>query len=169
MRNGRTAIRSPKHGSSAADIASSKVGDTDAEWQKKKDPLEMYVMLGAYDRNTNYWRPSRPKGHEPWTGTSTADKARRGTEVHRHRPDESQNRAAVFARALPERSKYGTTTFAQAVFYNANEQKPDAKGAVTPTQAKVGWDTLNWDPSTSVPEWGNKIANSDAKWPWADF
>jgi hypothetical protein len=56
------------------------------------------------------------------------------------------------------------------VFYNANEQNPGAtRQPKQPTQVKLGWDTLNWAPSTSTPEWGNKLAVASAKWPWEIF
>ena len=61
------------------------------------------------------------------------------------------------------------TTFAQAIYYNSNEQKPGEKGKNGTTQAKLGWDTLNWDPTTTVPEWGNELTKSSAKWPWELF
>ena len=40
-------------------------------------------------------------------------------------------------------------------------------------QAKLGWDTLHWDPNSNVSEWGApaiEVANaSKAKWPWDVF
>jgi hypothetical protein len=70
----------------------------------------------------------------------------------------------------PVASKRGITTFAQAIFYNGNEQKPADFGAKSQTQAKLGWDTLNWSPTATVPEWGAPAAVSDkAKWPWEIF
>jgi len=70
----------------------------------------------------------------------------------------------------PVALRNGMTTFAQAIFYNSNEQQPLARGAKSSTQAKLGWDTLNWDPAVTVPEWGAPPAISNtAKWPWDIF
>ena len=147
-----------------------KVGETDAEWQKKEDPLEMYVMKGAYNRQQNTGARRDQKGQETWTESTPTGKNQAeemftviGLTHHQIKP--------LFSPVIyPSGSRLGTTTIAQAVFYNANEQKPAATtGSTAPTQAKVGWDTLNWDPTTSAPEWGNKLANSSAKWPWQIF
>jgi hypothetical protein len=55
------------------------------------------------------------------------------------------------------------------VYYNANEQTPDKLDSKSKTQAKIGWDTLNWDPAFATPEWGNTPVTSAAKWPWDLF
>jgi hypothetical protein len=147
-----------------------KTGDTDAEWQKKKDPLEMYVMKGSYDRKAVTGQRRDLKGFESWT--STTPKAKNEAEEMftvvslTHRKIEPLFSPVIY----PNGSKNGTSTFAQAVFYNANEQNPGVtRQPVLPTQLKIGWDTLNWDPSGSTPEWGNKLAVANPKWPWDIF
>ena len=59
------------------------------------------------------------------------------------------------------------TSYAQAIFYNANRQSPDSGRGQT--QSKIGWDTLNWDPDVRVPEWGAAAHQSAPKWPWEAF
>ena len=76
--------------------------------------------------------------------------------------DAPQDGADVLAGDLsPLASEDGITTFAQAIFYNGNEQTPAQSGRVQRYQAKFGWDTLNWDPAESVPEWGHHTVLSE--------
>lgn len=149
-----------------------KTGDTDAVWKKEKDvkPLEMYVMKGSLDRKAPVGQRRDLKGFESWT--LTTPKAKNEAEEmftvvsFTHRKIEPLFSPVIY----PNGSKRGTTTFAQAVFYNANEQKPGTtRQPVLPTQLKIGWDTLNWDSSSNTPEWGNKLAIADPKWPWEIF
>lgn len=141
---------------------------TDGQWSKDSSvqPLEMYVMLGAFAK-TGVRRDQ--KGHESWTPATDDGKQQAeqlftviGLSHHELKP--------LFSPVIyPSGSKHGATTFAQAVFYNGNEQQPAAIRAKSATQAKLGWDTLNWDPATNAPEWGHKLATSSAKWPWEIF
>jgi len=149
-----------------------KTGDTSAEWQKKSDakPLEMYVMKGSFDRKAAEGQRRDLKGFESWT--LTTPKAKNEAEEmftvvsFTHRKIEPLFSPVIY----PNGSKHGTTTFAQAVFYNANEQSPGVtRQPVLPTLLKIGWDTLNWDPSSNSPEWGNKLAVAEPKWPWDIF
>ena len=67
----------------------------------------------------------------------------------------------------PSPTDTGLTTYAQAIFYNANRQQPGTgRGQL---QARVGWDTLNWDPAIDVPEWGAKPYVFGLKAPWNAF
>jgi hypothetical protein len=85
-----------------------------------------------------------------------------------HRPLEPLFSPVIY----PVASDSGITTFAQAIYYNSNAQEPAPEGKKLKTQAKVGWDTLNWDPNSTTPEWGAKASvasDSDVKWPWDIF
>ena len=121
----------------------------------------MFVMQDTF-------RGSRDrKGHEKWTGTDST--AKREAEklftlvgvAHRdYRP--------LFSKILyPSPAQTGMTGYAQAIFYNANEQSPGSGRA--PSQDKIGWDTLNWDPDVRIAEWGSPAHESAPKWPWEAF
>ena len=135
----------------------------------------MYVMDDSFkkgDRDFDVIRTGRRdnKGHEKWT---------LATEEGKKLAEEKFTIVAITQRKLeplfspviyPLASKRGITTFAQAIFYNGNEQQPFDYASKWQTQAKIGWDTLNWSPSATVPEWGAPAAVSDtAKWPWDIF
>jgi hypothetical protein len=124
----------------------------------------MYVMTEAFAKSGE--RRDR-KGHETWTLDTTSGKEKAEglfTVIgFAHRDIKPLFSPVIY----PYGGKHGATTFAQAVFYNGNEQKPAAIGAKDRTQAKLGWDTLNWDPAASAPEWGNRFARGTANlWPW---
>lgn len=138
------------------------------QWIKSRkfEPLKMYVMEGAFAESG---KRRDQKGHEKWAG-STAEGKQLAENMFTvvgmaHRKVEPLFSPTVY----PQASKNGMTTFAQAIFYNANQQKPARKGAKDKIQAKLGWDTLNWDPAASPPEWGAKESKSNAKWPWDIF
>ena len=64
----------------------------------------------------------------------------------------------------------GITTYAQAIFYNANRQQRSRPAPSNYTQPTIGWDTLNWDPDFVTPEWGSEADTSaESKWPWEVF
>jgi hypothetical protein len=147
------------------------------KWKRDTEfePLRMYVMDGSFKTKKNDFDVVRTgrrdnKGHEEWT---------KDTDKGKKQAEEKFTIVAVTQRKLeplfspviyPLAAKHGITTFAQAIFYNGNEQKPADYGAKSQTQAKLGWDTLNWSPSATVPEWGAPPAVSDtAKWPWDIF
>ena len=147
-----------------------KTSDRSGSWSKstKKDhkPLAMYVMLGAF-ADTGV-RPDR-KGHEAWTadtrqGHEAAEKLFTVVGITQ------RSFAPLFSEAIykPANDR-GITTFAQAIFYNANRQEPEPVGTTQPNQQLVGWDTLNWDPEFATPEWGSPPSSSDAAWPWDIF
>ena len=146
-------------------------GSTDGEWRKEQDskPLEMYVMVGAYNRQAQANGRRDQKGREKWT-EDTVDGRDSAEELFTVIGLTHRNIEPLFSPVIyPVASRSGTTTFAQAIFYNGNEQQPAADGPRLPTQAKLGWDTLNWDPAVAAPEWGHKLATSTAKWPWDIF
>jgi hypothetical protein len=145
-----------------------KVSRNQGRWTKKPNvkPLSMYVMKDAYER-TGIRRDR--KGHEPWTLDTVSGKR----EAERmftvlgmvHRELEPLFSPVIF----PKASDNGMTTFAQAIYYNGNDQQPVPIGTRNSQQAKLGWDTLNWDPSAATPEWGSEPSRSSAKWPWEIF
>lgn len=127
--------------------------------------LNMYVMKDAFTQGAN---PREQKGAEPWTKDNANGKKQAELMftvmglVHR-------DQEPLFSPVIyPKASEHGTTTFAQAIFYNANDQQPRAPGA-TSTQPVVGWDTLNWDPDEDTPEWGAEPSETSPMWPWEIF
>ena len=104
-----------------------KVSEKKGQWEKpaKSEPLAMYVMKGAFAKSGK--RRDR-KGHETWTLESAAGKAeaeKMFTVIGMtHRDFEPLFSPVVY----PTASDGGITTFAQAIFYNGNEQKPNGNG-----------------------------------------
>ena len=137
-----------------------KSGGTSANWSKRKDALHMHVMKESFDG------PQSRKGSEPWTRASDEGKAKAEEYFtligFAHREFKPLFSTAVY----PSASNKGITTYAQAIFYNGNEQRTPSSGGY---QTKIGWDTLNWDPDTQVPEWGTAAKVSGDKWPWEVF
>jgi hypothetical protein len=126
----------------------------------------MYVMTGAFAKSGER---RDQKGHETWT-TDDSQGKRQAEKMFTLIGITQRDMTPLFSpRVFPLATNDGMTTFAQAIFYNANEQKPDPIGAKNKTQAKVAWDTLNWDPATPAPEWGALPHKSAAKWPWELF
>ncbi len=72
------------------------------------------------------------------------------------------------SKVFPTGNDRGQTVYAQAIFYNANEQKSPS-GVPGTTQPNVGWDTLNWLPPVAAPEWGAEPSVAEKKWPWEIF
>jgi TolA-binding protein len=147
-----------------------------ATWKKdsRTEPLRMYLMVETFDpdKAPGIAKPGAKriqKGYEVWTkgdkkGKEMAEKMI--TVVGMTQRDITP----FFSKVLfPVANKHGMTTFAQALYYNSNEQKPGTLGKPGKTQANLGWDTLNWDPKTTVPEWGTELTKSKAKWPWDLF
>lgn len=154
-------------------------GNNRGEWRidRNTEPLRMYVMDGAFETNPRdsevmRTRRSDRKGHETWTKTTTEGK------------NQAEDKFTVIAMThtkidpffspviYPVATKNGLTTFAQAIFYNSNKQEPGRYDANLSFQAKLGWDTLNWDPDANVLEWAGGANMSDpnkAKWPWDVF
>ena len=138
-----------------------KSGNT-ATWKRKSriKPLSMLVMKESFDQGKSR------KGKEPWTLTTVEGKKKAEQSFtllgFSHRDFEPLFSKVVY----PAASDTGLTAFSQAVFYNANDQRPTSSSS---TQPKVGWDTLNWDPESNVPEWGAPPKTLNAKWPWEIF
>ena len=130
-------------------------------WSRKKKPLQMLVMQDTYRNGRDQ------KGREKWTGSGRESKQEAeklftliGVAHRDYQP--------LFSEVLyPAPSDTGITAYAQAIFYNANPQRPNSSRGST--QAKVGWDTLNWDPTIQVPEWGAPAYETSPQWPWEAF
>jgi hypothetical protein len=146
------------------------------EWFRdtKYEPLTMYLMVETFDPSKDPELPKPgakrgPKGVEIWTKDTKPGKEM--AEKMFTLVGMTQREIEPFFSPIifPVASRSGMTTFAQAIYYNSNEQKPATDGKAGKTQQKLGWDTLNWDPSTTVPEWGTKLTTSPAKWPWDLF
>ena len=130
-------------------------------WRDQKKPLSMLVMQDTF-------RGSRDrKGHEKWTGADSASK-REAEKLFTLIGVAHRDYQPLFSKVLyPAPSESGMTSYAQAIFYNANRQQPGSGRGQT--QEKIGWDTLNWDPSVAVPEWGAPAHEAAPKWPWEAF
>lgn len=153
-----------------------RVSDTKGRWRKKAnvEPLHMYLMAEKFDP-MKAPPPPKPgatrirKGDEVWTKDTVPGK-KMAEEMFTlvamtHRDVEPFFSPVIF----PVASRFGMSTFAQAIYYNSNPQQaaPEKKTTVQP---KVGWDTLNWDPESSPPEWGAPASVSPSKkWPWEIF
>jgi|GEM_PF-5516819 len=137
-----------------------RTGNASATWRETEDALHMHVLKEAFDGEVTR------KGSEPWT--QSTDSGKRKAEEYftligfAHRDFEPLFSSVVY----PSASDQGNTCYAQAIFYNANKQQSSNGGE---TQAKLGWDTLNWDPESTVPEWAGPATESNAKWPWEIF
>jgi len=117
------------------------------ERAKKDHGVNLLILEGT--------DPAGPdKGAETWT---TADGSREADELFAvvgfaHRPAKPPIGGRVFRQPTPD----GVATYAQALVYNANPQRPTAGPAGW--QKRVGWDTLNW--VVDVPEYpgpGNRV------------
>ncbi len=130
-------------------------------WSKSKKPIQMFVLTDSFrgDRDR--------KGREKWTGSSS-DAMREAEKLFTLIGVAHREYEPLFSETLyPSTSKTGMTAYAQAIFYNANTQQPGS--GRSRFQQKIGWDTLNWDPSIDVPEWGAPAHQSAPKWPWEAF
>ncbi|MFK7769461.1 MAG: hypothetical protein AB8B55_19765 [Mariniblastus sp.] len=130
-------------------------------WRDQKKPLHMFVMRDAF-------RGSRDrKGYENWTKSDATSK-REAEKLFTLIGVAHRDYQPLFSETLyPAPAKTGITCYAQAIFYNANRQQ--AGSGRQQTQQKIGWDTLNWDESIAVPEWGSPAHESSPKWPWEAF
>ena len=132
------------------------------QWSKQKKPLSMLVMSdtfrgGSRDR----------KGYEKWAGRSQVSK-REAEKMFTLVGVAHRDYQPLFSQILyPAASKTGMTAYAQAIFYNANKQRPGSGRGLA--QEKIGWDTLNWDPNINAPEWGAPAHETAPKWPWEAF
>ncbi len=109
------------------------------EWFKeaKNKPLTMYVMVETFDPDK---APELPqpgakrvqKGYEVWTKDTTEGKEMAEKMITvvgmTHREIEPFFSPIIY----PVASKFGMTTFAQAMYYNSNEQTPGAKTRTAP-------------------------------------
>lgn len=147
-----------------------KSGETRLEWRKStkkmEQPLHMYVMRGTYVPGNRIAQ----KGLENWTRATDADKSR-AEEMFTMVGFAHRDYASLFSpRVFPSGNQRGITTFAQSLFYNANEQRPVSTGGKPgSTQPNVGWDTLNWAPPVAAPEWASKPTVAEKQWPWEIF
>ena len=106
--------------------------------QKEERGVNLFVMEG-FDPAT------MAKGDESWTTADGSDEAERLFGVFgavRRKPPRVIS-AGIYRQANPD----GIFAYAQALTYNAN---PQERGSADASQAKIGWDTLNW--GADVPE-----------------
>jgi hypothetical protein len=153
-----------------------KEGNDAGEWYRdtKLDPLSAYVMVERFEPNKKPapLQPGArrvPKGYEEWTKDTKAGKEMAEDMLTVVAMTHRELKPLFSPVIYPVASKNGITTFAQAIFYNSNEQAPNPQTGKSTTQAKVGWDTLNWEHTKPVPEWGTELTRSKAKYPWQLF
>jgi hypothetical protein len=144
----------------------SATGKEDGQWTKQKDLMHMYAMLDSFGGDGDR---KEQKGHENWT-QETDDAKERAEKLFTLIGITQRDKATIFSPKLYKRGPSDSiTTLAQAIFYNANEQRPEPIGSKLQRQPVLGWDTLNWDPTTPAPEWGAEARVGNAKWPWELF
>ena len=115
----------------------------------------MYAMLDSFGGDGDR---KEQKGHENWT-QETEDAKDRAEKLFTLVGITQRDKPTIFSPKLYKRGPSDSiTTFAQAIFYNANEQRPEPIGSKSQRQPVLGWDTLNWDPTTPAPEWGAEAA-----------
>ena len=138
-----------------------RVSNNVVTWSRQKDRLHMFVMKGSFRGKVSR------KGREDWTGRD-ATSMRNAEKLFTLMGIAHREYKPLFSEILyPAPSDNGMTAYAQSIFYNANKQQPTSGSSSR--QAKLGWDTLNWDPDVDVPEWGADALESAAKWPWEAF
>jgi hypothetical protein len=104
-----------------------------------QDGLTLYVM-DADD--------GPDKGSESWTHNPEEVDRRFTVLAFTYRqPPPVVSSPAVYAQEQPN----GMATYAQAIFYNANDQDPGADTGSPQRQPYIGWDTLNWDDKPESP------------------
>ncbi len=137
-----------------------KSGNT-GRWEKTEKPLHVFVLKDTYVAD----QPR--KGREPWVGRTAADQELAEDYFTvlgvAHREYQSLFSQSVY----PAASEKGLTAYAQAILYNANPQRVGSGSRLQ--QPQLGWDTLNWDPDSGIPEWGAPPAAGNAAWPWEVF
>ncbi|MDB5339236.1 MAG: hypothetical protein JWN70_4855 [Planctomycetaceae bacterium] len=117
---------------------------------KNDEGVHLYVLKDLYgDGSAN-----GDKGNEQWT---QADGSARADELFSlmgfaHRSAPRLASSGIFKSQNPD----GVVGYAQAMIYNANPQHGPGGGS---TQARVGWDTLNW--TTVVPELPDRPSEVD--------
>jgi hypothetical protein len=145
------------------------------KWSKdpnnpKSKPITLYVMKGAYPQSRPGSRDR--KGLENWT-KDTRDGKREAEELFTVVSITQRKLEPLFSPVLyKDPAEIGFTTFAQAIFYNGNKQSPAKADEKLKVQADLGWDTLNWTPGASVPEWGappTVAPENIEEWPWTAF
>ncbi|MCE9603762.1 MAG: hypothetical protein K8U03_02545 [Planctomycetia bacterium] len=99
--------------------------------------LAMFVMTDSGNER---------KGRENWTTDGTAAERLFTLVAFAHRKPPAPIGAAIFGSGPTD----GLTTYAQSIYYNGNDQRPDGWSKSSTFQPTVGWDTLNWQsPATA--------------------
>ena len=97
----------------------------------------MYMLKEAYQKG---------KGRETWTTNGAqAEKLFTTLAVAHHKPF-----TPFFNLEFHGASSDGVVAYSQAIFYNGNRQSPNTWRAGSAFQPDVGWDTLNWQGSSSA-------------------
>lgn len=169
-------------------------------YSKKNVPLSLYVMADSYPtgrtENANWPKseihqlPFRvPKGEESWAGTTKRAKREAEKRFTLLSFAKRPMQPVLFTDVIyTNPNSQGMLTCAQAIVYNANEQKPikrpkssQSAGAkqsqslpvLGTVQPNVGWDTLNWKPPVQAREFPKSMEagqkSSGGGWPWDVF
>jgi len=100
-------------------------------------PLAMYMLKEAYQKG---------KGRETWTTDGAEAEKLFTTLAIVHRKPFTPFFNLEFRGASPD----GVAAYSQAIFYNGNRQNPGTWRAGNAFQPDIGWDTLNWQGSSSA-------------------
>jgi hypothetical protein len=116
--------------------------ETKCRLQKEQHSVHLLILTG-FDPASKDKR--KDKGEETWTtakGSSEAERLFGVFAAVRHEPPRAIS-SGIYGQGNPD----GLFAYAQALTYNANPQERGSGGS---TQARIGWDTLNW--GVPVPE-----------------
>jgi len=99
--------------------------------------LAMFVMIDSKDLE---------KGRERWTTDAAYAEQQFTLVAFAHRKPPAPIGTSIFGAGLSA----GITAYAQSVYYNGNDQRPDGWSKGAAFQPNVGWDTLNWQSPSSA-------------------
>jgi hypothetical protein len=102
-----------------------------------RSKLAMYVMIDS---------KAEEKGRERWTTDAVYAEQKFTVVAFAHRKPPAPIGTAIFGNGPTD----GITAYAQAVFYNGNDQAADGWDKKSTFQPTVGWDTLNWQSPSSA-------------------
>lgn len=107
------------------------------------------------------------KGYEPWTtDAKAAEKMFTVSAIAQRVPLQAHFGPVIYS----DNNTKGTITLASAMFYNANDRNVPKGGPQTSAeQRNTGWDTLNWLPPVTAPEWGDHTVDERDENPVAVF
>ncbi len=152
---------------------------------KQSNQIKKHLLVVMDPGNPAPINRKHLKGFERWTGAASnvsdaaakrsAEKTFTTIGIAYRKPHDTFLFRAFFDNP---KQLLGTATCSQSIVYNSNEQTPNP--SLGPTQAKVGWDTLNWDPDSTINEhppnakkgaksWSDRSSSTNKKKLWPDL